>query len=213
MIEPRTRRRLSRPTRIAIYLVSVVLLGSVPFAGVALARDGVPSAASSFVSPAKKDDKKDDKKKSDKKDDAKKAEDSVPANVVKGTPCTKDAVACVSLGAKKSWIFKDGEIVHGPVSISTGGPGKETPVGDHVVQWKDRNHKSGEFFVPAGCKPGTPKCEGAPMNFAVFFAEGGIAFHEGRLSLRSSGCVRLIAKEAEFYYNTLQLGDKVQVRG
>jgi lipoprotein-anchoring transpeptidase ErfK/SrfK len=126
-------------------------------------------------------------------------------------------VACVSLKQKRSWLFtkdEDGSVVanHGPVAVSTGGPGSETPLGDYVVEWKDKNHKSGEYFVPRGCKPPTAGCTGAPMNWAVFFADGGIAFHEGALAIRSSGCVRLSAKEAEFYYNTLQLGDKVEVR-
>lgn len=145
-------------------------------------------------------------------------EPAVPAGgLVAGTPCSRKAVACVSLKQKKSWLFTkgdDGEVVidHGPVAVSTGGPGKETPLGDFVVEWKDKNHKSGEYFVPRGCKPPAAGCEGAPMNWAVFFAEGGIAFHEGALSLRSSGCVRLSAKEAEFYYNALDLGDRVEVR-
>jgi lipoprotein-anchoring transpeptidase ErfK/SrfK len=141
-----------------------------------------------------------------------------PGSLVKGTPCTKAAVACVSLKQNKSWLFKKdaetGETVidHGPVPIRSGGPGKETPLGDFHVEWKNKNHKSGEYFVPHGCVKGTPGCEGAPMNWAVFFAEGGIAFHEGTLAIRSSGCVRLSAKEAEFYYTALQLGDKVEVR-
>jgi lipoprotein-anchoring transpeptidase ErfK/SrfK len=141
-----------------------------------------------------------------------------PGSLVKGTPCTKAAVACVSLGQNKSWLFRKdlttGETVidHGPVPIRSGGPGKETPLGDFHVQWKNKNHKSGEFFVPHGCLKGTVGCEGAPMSWAVFFAEGGIAFHEGTLAIRSSGCVRLSAKDAEFYYTALQLGDKVEIR-
>jgi hypothetical protein len=140
------------------------------------------------------------------------------SEIVPGTPCTKRAIACVSLGAKKSWIFgpdADGNtvITHGPIPVSTGGPGKETPVGDFVVEWKNKNHRSSEFFTPHGCKPGTPNCLGAPMNWAVFFAQGGIAFHEGTLNQRSSGCVRLTPAEAQYYYNTLQLGDKVEIRG
>ena len=141
-----------------------------------------------------------------------------PGSLVTGTPCTKEAAACVSLGQNKSWLFKKdlatGETVidHGPVPIRSGGPGKETPLGDFHVQWKNKNHKSGEYFVPHGCVKGTVGCEGAPMNWAVFFAEGGIAFHEGTLAIRSSGCVRLSAKDAEFYYTALHLGDKVEIR-
>ena len=124
---------------------------------------------------------------------------------MRGTPCTKSAVACVSLGAQKAWLFKDGKIAYGPVNVSTGGPGKQTPVGDHVVQWKHADHKSSEFK--------TPKGEPAPMPYAVFFAEGGGAFHEGTLNRRSAGCVRLVRKDAQYFFNYLQLGDKVEVRG
>lgn len=154
----------------------------------------------------------------DGSDELDQLEPATPAGgLVAGTPCSRKAVACVSLKQKKSWLFtedENGDIVvnHGPVPVSTGGPGKETPLGDYVVEWKDKNHKSGEYFVPHGCKPPAAGCEGAPMNWAVFFAEGGIAFHEGTLAIRSSGCVRLSAKEAEFYYNTLELGDKVEIR-
>jgi hypothetical protein len=133
------------------------------------------------------------------------ADDNLPDNIVRGTPCTNDAVACVSLGAQRAWLFTDGQISYGPVPVSTGGPGKQTPVGDHVVQWKHKNHTTDEFKTAQG-KP-------APMPYAVFFAEGGVAFHEGTLNRRSAGCVRLTRKDAEFFYNFLKLGDKVEVRG
>jgi hypothetical protein len=48
--------------------------------------------------------------------------------------------------------------------------------------------------------------------FAVFFAEGGIAFHEGSLDRPSAGCVRLGHADAVEFYNVLQLDDRVQVR-
>ena len=142
--------------------------------------------------------------------------DELADELVAGTPCTKQAVACVSIGAKKSWLFTKGgngdTAIDRTVSVSTGGPGKETPLGDFVVEWKHKDHKSSEFFKPHGCTPGTPGCEGAPMNWAVFFAQGGIAFHQGTLNQRSSGCVRLSAADAEYYYTFLQIGDKVEVR-
>ncbi|MGQ0479715.1 MAG: L,D-transpeptidase [Pseudonocardia sp.] len=142
--------------------------------------------------------------------------DELADELVPGTPCTKRAVACVSIGAKKSWLFKKDElgntVIDRTATVSTGGPGRETPLGDFVVEWKHKDHRSSEYFAPHGCKPGTPGCLGAPMNWAVFFAQGGIAFHEGTLNQRSSGCVRLNATDAEYYYTTLKLGDKVEVR-
>ncbi|MBO0849916.1 MAG: L,D-transpeptidase [Pseudonocardia sp.] len=156
-------------------VVTAVLLGAVAFGGTAFADD----------------------------DDS--GEGHRSGDIVRGTPCTSDAVACVSLGAQRAWLFTDGQISYGPVPVSTGAPGKQTPVGDHVVQWKHKNHTTNEFKTPQG-KP-------APMPYAVFFAEGGVAFHEGTLNRRSAGCVRLNHKDAEFFYNFLKLGDTVEVRG
>jgi hypothetical protein len=82
--------------------------------------------------------------------------------LVEGTPCTDDVRACVDLGSKRAWLIDDGVIVRGPVQISPGGPGHETPKGDFRVEWKDTNHRSVEY-------------DGAPMPVAVFFAEGGSA--------------------------------------
>jgi hypothetical protein len=130
--------------------------------------------------------------------------DLAPA-LVEGTPCTVDTVACVSIGERKAWLFDNGVISHGPVKVATGGPGQETPIGDHVVQWKNKNHKSAEYRTPDG--------QPSPMPYAVFFADGGVAFHEGTLTRRSAGCVRLEMDDAQHWYTYLQLGDKVQIRG
>ncbi len=99
-------------------------------------------------------------------------------DIADGTPCSEAARACVDLGAKLAWLIQDGEVARGPVPISSGGPERETLRGDFRVEWKNKNHRSAEF-------------DGAPMPFAVFFAEGGIAFHEGNLHTPSAGCVRL----------------------
>jgi hypothetical protein len=119
--------------------------------------------------------------------------------VVAGTPCTEDARACVDLASKRAWLIDDGVVVRGPVKISPGGPGHETPKGDFRVEWKDTNHRSVEYG-------------GAPMPFAVFFAEGGIAFHEGNLRSPSKGCVRLGHDDAVEFYDFLEVDDAVEVR-
>jgi hypothetical protein len=126
------------------------------------------------------------------------AQAEAPA-AVEGTPCTAVARACVDLASRQAWLITDGAVTRGPVEISSGGPGHETPSGDFDVEWKNANHRSAEF-------------DGAPMPFAVFFAEGGIAFHEGRLDTPSAGCVRLAHEDATFFYDFLQVGDPVQVR-
>lgn len=110
----------------------------------------------------------------------------------------------MSLGEQKAWLLDGTKVVHGPIDVVSGGLGQETPAGDFAVQWKNRDHKSSEHKTPEGLP--------SPMPFAVFFAEGGIAFHQGELNRASAGCVRLSQADAEHYFNTLQVGDKVQVR-
>ena len=62
------------------------------------------------------------------------------------------------------------QVVRGPVKISSGGTGKETPVGHSLrVFRKEKDHKSSEFRLANG--------QPAPMPWTVFFADGGIAFH------------------------------------
>lgn len=116
-----------------------------------------------------------------------------------GTPCSSSARACVDLAAGTAWLIEDGHVVRGPVPISQGGEGRETPRGDFAVEWKNRDHRSAEF-------------DGAPMPFAVFFAPGGIAFHEGNLETTSAGCVRLAHDEAAAFFDFLAVGDRVEVR-
>ncbi|MEJ8280456.1 L,D-transpeptidase [Pseudonocardia spirodelae] len=124
--------------------------------------------------------------------------------LVPGTPCTITASACVDLDTKRSWLFENGAVSHGPVPVATGGPGKETPVGHSLrVYRKEQLHQSGEYTMTNG--------EPAPMPWSVFFQDGGIAFHEGRTDTPSAGCVRLTRENAITWFNALEIGDQVQV--
>ncbi|HEX6357124.1 L,D-transpeptidase [Actinophytocola sp.] len=114
-----------------------------------------------------------------------------------GVPCDAGVDACIDLSANQSWLLKDGVVTYGPVPITHGRPGWETPPGTFSVGWKDIDHKSSVF-------------NNAPMPFSVFF-NGGIAFHQGSLSQESHGCIHLSWAAAEAYYNALAVGDKVQV--
>lgn len=125
--------------------------------------------------------------------------------LIAGTPCATGYKACVSLGDQRAWLTDGTKVVNGPIDIVSGGPGQETPAGNFAVQWKNKDHKSGEHKTPEGLP--------SPMPFAVFFADGGIAFHEGTMDRPSAGCVRLPRVEAEQYFNGLRVGDKVQVIG
>jgi hypothetical protein len=129
------------------------------------------------------------------------AESAAP---VVGTPCTAAARACVDVNNHRAWLINAGKIARGPVPISTGGRGKDTPTGNVFrVYRKDQQFKSTEFKL----KNGQP----APMPFAVFFEDGGIAFHAGSPAAASAGCVHLGYADAVAFFKFLQVGDHVQV--
>lgn len=123
------------------------------------------------------------------------AAEAVP---VPGTPCAPTAEACVDLAAGEAWLIRDGLVTYGPILVSSGAEGEETPIGTFRVEWKHIDHVSGE--------------SGVPMPFAVFFAPGGIAFHEGSIDSESAGCVRMPREAASVFFSTLQIGDEVEVR-
>ena len=129
--------------------------------------------------------------------------DDAGSDTVAGTPCTATARACVDLAGQKAWLMQNGAIVRGPVSISSGGDGAETPPGTFHVISKDKDHKSNEFKMPNG--------QDAPMPWSVFFEWGGIAFHSGDPARASAGCIHLSPADAQAWFNTLQVGNEVQV--
>lgn len=115
-----------------------------------------------------------------------------------GTPCSTEARACVDRARRTAWLIKDGVVEVGPVPAAPGGQGHSTPLGTFQVEWKNKDHRSAEF-------------DNAPMPYAVFFAPGGIAFHEGSTESPSAGCVRLAHDDAVRWFDTLQVGDRVEV--
>ncbi|MGP4017924.1 L,D-transpeptidase [Saccharopolyspora sp. 5N708] len=114
------------------------------------------------------------------------------------SPCEAVAKACVSLSTKQAWLQDGGSTSYGPVPITSGKPGWETPTGVFHVQWKDADHHSKEF-------------NNAPMPNSVFFTNTGVAFHEGSLQEQSHGCVHLSTTAAKRFFDSLQPGDEVQV--
>ncbi|MGD9528073.1 L,D-transpeptidase [Pseudonocardia sp.] len=116
---------------------------------------------------------------------------------IPGTPCSGDVSACVDLTTLRSWLIIDGEVRRGPVPVRVGDELGPTPVGRFAVQWKDIDHVSSEL--------------GTPMPYSVFFADGGIGFHEGPQDTDSAGCVKLSHDDAVAWYYALEVGDGVQV--
>lgn len=116
-----------------------------------------------------------------------------------GPPCSAQARACVDLASNQAWLLEDGEVSYGPIAITHGGKGTETPTGDFTVYDKDQDHRSFEF-------------DGAEMPWSVFFAPGGIAFHEGKQNVDSAGCVKLDREDAVTFFSGLGMNDRVEVR-
>jgi lipoprotein-anchoring transpeptidase ErfK/SrfK len=116
---------------------------------------------------------------------------------VSGTPCTRTARACVDRNGRMAWLIDNGQVVRGPVRIQTGDRDSPTPLGTFAVQWKAEQYTSREFLTQ--------------MPYSVFFADGGVAFHEGRQDTPSAGCVKLVHEDAVAWFNFLQVGNEVQI--
>jgi hypothetical protein len=127
------------------------------------------------------------------------ASGSVDVSVTDNPSCPAWARACVDLSRSVSWLQSNGEIVYGPVPISSGRPQYRTPSGSYQVYWKDKNHKSSLF-------------NDAPMPNSLFF-NGGIAFHEGDPDVMSHGCIHLTWSASRRYWDFLSVGDAVVVFG
>jgi lipoprotein-anchoring transpeptidase ErfK/SrfK len=115
-------------------------------------------------------------------------------------PCGPSAAACISLSRQQAWLMSGGQVTYGPTPITSGRLDHPTPVGVYRVLWKDRDHRSSLF-------------NNAPMPYSVFFTSTGIAFHEGSLRVPSHGCIHLSHNAAVTFFNTLAVGQIVQVVG
>lgn len=112
-------------------------------------------------------------------------------------PCLPPTRACVDLSTGHAWLLDGARIARGPVPITAGDREHPTPRGQFAVQWKAQDYTSREY--------------GVAMPWSVFFAPGGIAFHEGNPETYSAGCVKLDDDDAAAFYAFLQVGDRVQV--
>jgi lipoprotein-anchoring transpeptidase ErfK/SrfK len=120
--------------------------------------------------------------------------------------CPANAVACVDLSTKTAWLQDGGQVTYGPVPMLPGAqtglapPGptsSATPTGAFHVLRKKADGVSSEF--------------GDPMPNAVYFAAGGIAFHEGSLTTSSHGCIHLPPAASTMFFDRLRVGDPVEV--
>lgn len=111
-------------------------------------------------------------------------------------PCSAAARACVDLSTQQAWLMNNGVVTYGPVSVRTGRASAPTAPGTFHVTFKGLHHVSSIFHVA--------------MPYSVFF-NGGDAFHQGSLRVSSHGCVHLSHSAAATFFNTLRVGDEVQV--
>lgn len=120
-------------------------------------------------------------------------------NAPSSVPCAAEVKACARLSTNQAWLTDGrGNLLRGPITIDHGAPGNETPTGRFSVQWKDADHRSGEY-------------NGAPMPWSVFFDGNGRAFHGGSPGSQTAGCVRLPDDQAKAFFDALAPGDAVQI--
>ncbi|MBO0878763.1 MAG: L,D-transpeptidase [Pseudonocardia sp.] len=113
------------------------------------------------------------------------------------TPCASSARACMSLSAHRAWLTDGaGHVVYGPVPAHGGPASAPTPAGTFQVIGKDAHFYSTQFH--------------APMPYSVFFYPGD-AFHADNPATASNGCIHLSAGAAQRFFNTLRMGDQVQI--
>lgn len=110
--------------------------------------------------------------------------------------CPAAARACIDLAGNRAWLQVNGNITYGPVKVSHGARGWETPRGTHYVKRKVRDEVSYIF-------------NNAPMPYSTYFTDDGVAFHAGSINVLSHGCVHLNYNDAAAFFNQLQVGDMV----
>ncbi len=112
--------------------------------------------------------------------------------------CPAAATACADLKGHVTWLQSGGRITYGPLRMEPGAADDPTPRGTFHVAWK-----AGAHYISTSY--------GVPIPYAVFFAVGGIAFHEGSLKSSSHGCIHLTMDAARYYNEHLPVGVEVVV--
>lgn len=120
-----------------------------------------------------------------------------------GTPCSTLARACadISDAGMQAWLINNGEVTAGPFPISTGTSGHPTPTGVFSVRRKVKDEVSRLTNPPS------------PMPWSVYFTDDGSAFHAGDVDVESLGCIHLEPGPAQLFFETLHVGDRVEIVG
>jgi lipoprotein-anchoring transpeptidase ErfK/SrfK len=106
--------------------------------------------------------------------------------------------ARVNLATQMIYVMRDGEVVAAS-SVSSGEPGRDTPLGSYPILQKAAKHRSNLY--------------GASMPFMQRLTWDGIALHSGNNPgfPASHGCVRLPRGFAELFFAITKRGDIVDV--
>jgi len=105
----------------------------------------------------------------------------------------------ISLGEQMAYLYRGPELM-AVATISSGEPGRDTPTGIFAVRNKTPMHRSRKY-------------DNAPMPFAQFIDQYGVALHAGFNPGRpaSHGCIRLPATFAKKLFGATTLGTPVLI--
>lgn len=105
----------------------------------------------------------------------------------------------VNLGRQRAWLYRGGELA-AVTTVSSGKPGKDSPVGRFPILEKKRFHNSNRY-------------SNAPMPFMQRLNQWGVALHGGEIPPypASHGCIRLPMGFAERLYAATAVGTPVWV--
>lgn len=114
-------------------------------------------------------------------------------------PRAGSAELVVNLGRQRAWLYRGGELA-AVTTVSSGKPGKDSPVGRFPILEKRRFHQSNRYSA-------------APMPFMQRLNWYGVALHGGEIPPypASHGCIRLPMAFAERLYAVTAVGSPVWV--
>jgi lipoprotein-anchoring transpeptidase ErfK/SrfK len=123
----------------------------------------------------------------------------VPGFGAMGFPTTARITISVSIALQRLYVYRGNELV-AVSTVSTGKPGKRTPLGDFTILQKARWHRSNLY-------------SNAPMPFMQRLTWTGIAIHAGHLPgyPASHGCIRVPLSFAQALFGMTSLGEAVSV--
>ena len=105
----------------------------------------------------------------------------------------------ISLSDQLAYLYRGSELM-AVATVSSGEPGRDTPTGIFAVRGKKTMHRSKKY-------------DNAPMPFAQFIDQYGIALHAGHNpgAPASHGCVRLPSVFAKKLYSVTDVGTPVYI--